>query len=318
MTQWLTMTAALIPVIGVIAVGMLARRINWLTEEADRTLVNLTVRLLLPCFMLMALNRNSALDRIGELIAPPAFGFGLTLLGFGVCAAVLRLASRPLGIVTLAQKRTFILCAGMFNYGYIPIPLVEQLYKGGAELPNLVLHNVGVEIAMWTVGMLILSGKLGKNWWTGVLNPVVISILLALVLRFTGGWGVLVEHGKPLLKLIDMLGQCAIPLGLLLSGATIADVQKQASLREGWRSTTASVLLRLGAIPALFVLIAFTLPISVELRHVIVIQAAMPAAVFPIVLARHYGGDAPTAVRIVLMTHVVSLLTTPLWLAYGL
>ena len=44
----------------------------------------------------------------------------------------------------------------------------------------------------------------------------------------------------------------------------------------------------------------------------------MPAAVVPIVMARHYGGDPALALRIVLSTSVVSLVTTPLWIRFGL
>jgi malate permease and related proteins len=54
---------------------------------------------------------------------------------------------------------------------------------------------------------------------------------------------------------------------------------------------------------------------SGELRRVLYIQAAMPSAVFPIILARHYGGDPATAVRVVVATSVLGLITIPLWLA---
>lgn len=44
----------------------------------------------------------------------------------------------------------------------------------------------------------------------------------------------------------------------------------------------------------------------------------MPSAVFNIVIARHYGGRAPTAVQVVIATTVVSLASTPLVLAWAL
>ena len=49
-----------------------------------------------------------------------------------------------------------------------------------------------------------------------------------------------------------------------------------------------------------------------------VLQAAMPAAVFPIILARHYQGDPPTALRVVIGTSVVGLVTIPLWIRFGM
>jgi predicted permease len=44
----------------------------------------------------------------------------------------------------------------------------------------------------------------------------------------------------------------------------------------------------------------------------------MPAAVVPIIVARHYGVQPLTAVQIVLGTTGLGLLTIPLWLRLGL
>jgi len=68
----------------------------------------------------------------------------------------------------------------------------------------------------------------------------------------------------------------------------------------------------------LFLLVAKFLPASVELKRVMVIEAAMPAAVFPIVMARHYAGDPATAMRVVIGTSVVGLATIPLWIRFGM
>jgi hypothetical protein len=60
------------------------------------------------------------------------------------------------------------------------------------------------------------------------------------------------------------------------------------------------------------------LPASDELKRVVAVEAAMPSAVFSILMARHYAGDAGTALRVVLATSLVSLVTIPLWIPAGL
>jgi malate permease and related proteins len=77
-------------------------------------------------------------------------------------------------------------------------------------------------------------------------------------------------------------------------------------------------VLRLAIIPLAFLAAAAWLPVTPELRSVLIIQAAMPSAVFNIVIARHYGGHAPTAVQVVIATTLVSLATTPLVIAWAL
>jgi predicted permease len=74
----------------------------------------------------------------------------------------------------------------------------------------------------------------------------------------------------------------------------------------------------LGLLPVLFLVLARALPVSVELKRVMVIEAAMPAAVFSILMARQYGGDPATAMRVVVATSITGLVTIPLWLRAGM
>jgi predicted permease len=59
------------------------------------------------------------------------------------------------------------------------------------------------------------------------------------------------------------------------------------------------------------------LPCSIELKRVILLQGAMPSAVLPIVLAKHYGGDPRTALQVVIGTSLAGLVTIPLWIDFG-
>ena len=72
-----------------------------------------------------------------------------------------------------------------------------------------------------------------------------------------------------------------IPLGLLLSGALIADYVNWESVRHGRRTIAASVAVRILALPALIMTSTRFAPLDVALKSVLVIQAAMPAAIFP-------------------------------------
>ena len=49
----------------------------------------------------------------------------------------------------------------------------------------------------------------------------------------------------------------------------------------------------------------------------LLIQAAMPAATFPIVMTRLYEQDVKTAWVVVVGTSLLSLVTIPLWMVFG-
>jgi predicted permease len=116
-----------------------------------------------------------------------------------------------------------------------------------------------------------------------------------------------------------LLGQCAVPLGLILIGVTLADQWHEFRAKSGWPVMLASCVLRLGLLPILFLLMARFIPFSPELRQVIVLQSAMPAAVVPVLLmVKYYGGDSVTAMRVIVSTSLASLITMPLWILVGL
>jgi malate permease and related proteins len=128
----------------------------------------------------------------------------------------------------------------------------------------------------------------------------------------------LLQIVAPIETVLHLLAVCAIPLALLLSGALIADHINKESLRHGSRTIFASIAVRIGALPALILLLTKIAPLDLALKSVLVVQAAMPAAIFPIVVTKVHHGDMPTALQVVLGTSVIGLITIPLWTGFGL
>jgi predicted permease len=305
-----TVLNAVIPVFAIMLAGLGMRRFNWLSEEADSSLFRVVVNLLMPCLILDTALGNPALNDWRNLALAPLVGIGTVLLG--VVAAWF--VSAGLSVKEPATRRTYALATGLYNYGYIPLPLALLLFDERTA-SVLFLHNVGVELCLWTVLLWFLTGGHAGRDWRKFINAPLIAILLALLLNFTGAHAALPES---LRNVLHLLGQCAFPLALVLIGATIADHLGELRHSSGWGPVLPGVLLRQALLPVAFLLLAKYLPASTELKRVIVLEAAMPAAVVPIVLARHYGGDPAMALRLVLGTSAVSLITTPLWIRFGL
>jgi hypothetical protein len=305
-----TLVALVMPVFAVIAAGAGARRIGWLRAEADESLLKLVVNLLYPCLIFDNVLGNDALRVTGNLLAGPVLGFVTMGGGILVAYAVARRAGFAIG----AGLRTFAFGVGIFNYGYMAIPLVEELF-GRETLGVLFVFNVGCEAAIWTVGILILSGVSLREGWKRVLNPPVYALALAIVLNLSGGAEWLPSIVR---EAVRMAAGCAVPLGLLVIGATLVEYLAEPRLLMDRKVTPLSCALRLGLIPLGMLGLAVVLPIPAELKGVLVVQAAMPAGILPIVIARHYGGRPVTAVQVVLGTTIVGLFTVPLWLRVGL
>ena len=313
---------AVLSMFGVIAAGSLARFVGWLTEEADQSLLKLIVCLLLPSLILHSVVGNPALVQADNVVLPPVIGFLVITVGVLISLAVTKLGYGLTGLANAPQRRTFAFTVGVQNYAYLAIPLVTLLFDR-RTFGVLLVHNVGVELAFWTVGAVVLTGAWDRNWWRHLLNPPSLTIVAALTLNvlhpelwFPKNLGISIANG------VGMLGQICVPMALLLIGAVVADELRR--LTNGLRHSDVvkwalwACLLRAGLLPLLILAVAIVVPASREVKQMLVVQAAMPAAVFSIVLARLFGGNAGVAFRICLFTSLVSLLTIPLWISLGL
>ena len=303
-----TILNAVIPVFGVAGLGVFIRKLNWLSEEADKSLLRVCVNVLLPCLILDKSLGNPALTQTSNLLLAPLMGY--LLIGVGMFVAYWM---KPLhGLKDATERRTFALTVGMHNYGYVPLPLALLLFDQ-ATAGVLFLHIIGVEMAMWTLGVMLLSGGQVRDW-RKLINAPLIAIVLAVTLNALG-WNARVPEvvGTGM----HWLGGCAIPLALILIGAIMADHLGDFHSANGWRVMSSAVLLRIGLLPVLFLILAKFIPMTMEHQRVLVLEAAMPTAVFPVVLSKLYKGDPATAMRAVLATSVVSLVTIPLWIKLG-
>ena len=312
MVSFAVIFAAVAPVFFLVALGAGLRRAGFVPPALDAALLRLVVCVFYPSLILRTTLGNPALAEPANVWLPPVLGFICVSIGFAVSWWLAPLFGLKVG----TGRRTFAFGVGVFNYGYLPIPLATTLFPGGETTGVLLVFNVGVEVAFWTIGIMLVSGGFNRSWWRKALSPPIIALLIGLLLTVTG-----LYRWAPsfLVEGIGLLGRCAVPLGLMLTGAALMDLAGDKGLMARPLVPLGAVGLRLAALPlAILALAKFAPGLTDELRAVIVIQSAMPAAMFPVIVGKHYGNSPRVAVQVVLATTVVSLVTIPAWLAWGL
>ncbi len=300
---------AVLPPFLLLGVGAFARSVGWLRAEADASLSMVTIRILYPCFILFHILENGDTRIEGATFLMIAIGFASILTGFflaWVVSKVLRLEEESV--------RTFRFCAGIFNYGFIAIPVALAFFDSNIVV-HIILFNLGVEIAIWTIGILILTAN--KLSLKGLLNPPAIAVIVGLVLQTTGGKQLIPSF---FWEVVEILGQCSIPIGLLLIGGSFYQLMDNFRFSNGLRTEIASLLVRNLFFPCLVIsfIASNFCPTDVPfLREVLVIQAAMPAGIFAVVIVSNYSANSVTAMRTISVTMLASLLTLPIWLSIG-
>lgn len=323
MHEYLQVLGGVIPLFLIVAVGAVVRRVGILDEQADESILNLCVHLLLPCLILDHVIASEALRQPRNLLLSPLVGFAATagsLIVAGLAARLWRLEANP--------ARTFRFVTGIYNYGYIPVPLMATFWPNA--LAVLFLYNLGTESAFWIVGFAPFMGHSPLRDWRRTLTTPVRAIIIGVAINLTtacfglrldeatlaaASWGWPV---KAILDVVHWIGLCSIPVPLIVIGATMADYWNEFQAAAGSGVMALAIIVRNLICPLGFVLLAVVLPVSWELKQTLVVQAAMPAGVFTLLLTRYKGGSVPVALQVIFATSAAAIITLPLWIHFGI
>jgi predicted permease len=282
---------------------------DWLGQETEKSLSRFIIHVLYPGFIIYNVLNAETLVKLDETCTGALFGFFSIVIGFLVARIVCKICR-----IKNREVPAFCFCAGIFNYGFFAIP-VAALFFGNELVVKIILFNLGVEVAIWTVGVLMLTSA--KLEFRKILNPPSISVMLALGLQWMGGKELFPQFAW---EALSMIGNCSIPMALMIIGASFYDLLKVYSPSPFYRIELGTIITRVLIVPSIFLLYAvygWIPPYYTCLSEVLIVQAAMPAGVFALVVVKNYKQDSQTALRTIMITMVLGIISIPTWLWVG-
>lgn len=286
------LTQNILPIFVVAAFGFALQR--WLGVD-KRPLSTIVLNVLSPSLVFSSLVSSQLPGE--ELLSIAMFTVFNVLVMGGVAyvtATVLRLPR---------QQTIALLVVTMFvnggNYGLT----LNQLRYGDPGLVRAVVYYTTSTIMLYTIGIFISS--MGKLPWRTALRrlfrfPAVYAAVSAIII-----YSFQIALPAPLLRGIEVAGQGAIPVMLLVLGMQLADLKTVASLR--FALPALGLRLLLGPILGLF--IATFVGLTGLSRSTSIIEASMPPAVFTIILATEFDLEPTAVTSIVLLSTLLSPLT---------
>lgn len=303
----LTVLIAALPIFFIVFIGVGIRKWKVIDNKVDEGITKLLLNVLMPCFILDNIIGSEVASNLPKVAYLAGIGACIIYLSF----AITYVFSPIFGMGKGEGRRSFTVGAGLQNYGFIAIPLLISLYGDKELIATLYLHTLGVEIAIYTAAVAIFTGKFSLNPKMLLKGPI-IAIFVGILLNISKLHEFIPET---LQTSIGMLGATAIPLSLLAVGMSIGEILPDT--KYSLRVSFSAVLFRLIILPLMIICLAWMLPIDTAVKKVLLAQAAMPAALFPIVLARHYGGKPELVAEVVISTSIVSFITMPLVIVLG-
>jgi len=306
-----------IPVYLFFALGYWLRYRGHILPKHEGTLLFLSIDVGYPC-LIFANIMNYMVIHDNKLLADPLFclqamGCGFFEMFVGMLMAFI--VAKAIRLRIGRGFRTFVVSAGMQNYVFFAIPIIQIISKGSDDpaMGVLIIHNVGCEIFVWSLAVFLLSGKRDNLRLRSLMRGPLIAVAASLAIVWTG-LGPYVAL-PPIINSAEILGALAPPINLIVCGCAMRDVITHFKWRP--RLLSAGILVRLLVAPACILLAAWALPIDPSIKRIMVIQGAIPSAVTAAILARRFGGDPELATEVILSTTVCSIITLPLWLAVG-
>lgn len=298
---------AVLPAYLLILLGVILRKTRLLRQEHDEPLMHVVFHVMYPCFILDKILGSEALRNGGVVGWSLGIGFCELLVGMmvGIVAGKMIKLEKGNGL------RTFAFSVGIQNFGFTAIPIVQALW-GAAAVSVLMVHNLGVELSIWTFGVMVMSND-KKIPWKKLINGPALSVVAGLLMV---ALGVDQSITGPIREMMKWLGSGAFPLALLVTGAIMIDMVHVE--KPSLRIAVMGSVLRLLVIPLIILSVAKYFPLALELKQVLIVQAAMPAAMSPLLIAKLYGGRPGIAAQIIVVTTLLSLLTLPWMIAFGM
>lgn len=306
-----------LPVYVFFAIGYYLRRRGALRPQDDGPIMQLAMDVGYPCLIFYSIMRYMVVEAhpalTGIVFSLQAALCGFLELAVGVGAAWF--VARALRLRIGTGLRTFTLTAGVQNYAFFVIPIVQMLFStpGDPTLGVLFIHNLGCEVFVWSLGVVLMCGGAKNLKMSSLVRGPLLAVCLSLLLAWSGIGAYIAQ--PPVMKAAEMIGAVATPICLILFGCSMCDLMQNFTWQP--RMLISGLLARLMLAPALILLLAWALPVDPLIKRIMVIQSAIPSAVIPVILAKRFGGQPNVGTQILLSTTVCSFLTLPIWLALG-
>ncbi|MGE4483936.1 MAG: AEC family transporter [Oscillospiraceae bacterium] len=200
--------------------------------------------------------------------------------------------------------RFMIICV---NIGFVGYPVAQAAY-GEESFFYLGLFMVVGTLYLFTFGIVVLTEGEGKLDIKALLKTPVLIITVVSFILFLFGF----KLPSPLYETCSTLAQVAVPLGMLIVGATLGALPVKDVFTE-WRLYPFSII-KLILIPVVTWLILRMFTADKLILGTLVITSAVPAASLCPIIARQYGKDEVLSAKGVFLTTVLSMLTMPVLL----
>ena len=226
---------------------------------------------------------------------------------------VLIIASLYFGLKAMGFKKsivnTYVISVFFGNVGYLGFPILSSLIPNSEGLVSM--HVALYTLILFTFGIGVLEFSVHKKLSPKILvdalkNPLLLAVFFSVVLLATD-----IQLPFVVLKTVDLLAGGATPIILISLGIFLArELPKVA-----YKHVVGLVGLKLFIVPMIF-LLYFYMAGQTEVLAISVLEAGMPMAITPFILAELYPMEREIIAIGIVVSCLLSVFTLPLLMVF--
>ena len=282
------------------AVGVVLSKIKMIDEHGVAQLSNLALYVSTPAVVIASL----AIEFDKEQLITGGF-----VMAFFLALSILAAVVGRIGCGSADSVGQF--AVAFSNSGFVGIPLIQGIL--GEEYTFFVTMTMVVgTITFWTYGVYLMSGDKKEVSVKKILtNPNFIAVVIGLILFFAPiHLPYVIEQSLTGMKNLNT------GLGMIILGANLGASNVMLMVTD--TRLYKACILRLLVAPLLTIPLLYFMPTSFEVRMVLMIVAAAPAASATSMLAQKYGADYQYGTGLAIGTTLLSMVTMPIVLALAM
>ncbi|MBQ2833340.1 MAG: AEC family transporter [Clostridia bacterium] len=275
--------------------GFTLYRTGKLTKEGSRCIATMLLWLVLPVVIIRSFLKPFSMDNLSAL------GFSFLLGGVAHAVAML------LGWLFYRRDPLDCFSSAFSNVGFMGIPLVTAIF--GPESPLYLCGLVVfVNFFQWTWGASLLrKEKKPFVLKDALLNPMLLAPMIGFAIFITG----LGSHLPSVVTgALDGVAALNGPLAMIVLGVYLAQTEFKTLVTTRKLYLVSAV--RLLIIPLATLLVLALVPVSRDIRLIVLLGAAAPVGSNVAVYAQLYNSDYPYACQTVALSTIFSILSLPL------
>lgn len=283
--------------------GFIIGTVKHIPREKSSILSLLLVNVFLPAKIFLNFSKQCTLSYFTKNYATFFVSIALLLL----LVLVSWLISKPL-TKHAYERKVYRYSFAISNYAYLGYVFIENLL-GEAALTDMILFCIPFAFYTYTFGYSLLSNK--PKSWKNTVTPMTVAIAMGMVFGICA-----IPLPRVAMETLELASGCVGPLSMIVTGLVISSFPIKEILPD--IKTVLFSLIRLVAIPAfllgicLFCELFFPLPSAVY--PAAVIMGCMPCGLNTIVFPSMVGEDCRMGARFVLFSHILCLVTIPVWM----